>query len=37
MERASEIFAKNDINIEIPEKGLTHGDFLVICNLGQNL
>jgi hypothetical protein len=37
VEKANEIFAKNDINMQIPEKGLAHGDLLVIYNLSQNL
>jgi len=37
MGKANLIFAKNDINIQIPEKGLSHGDLLVIYNLSQNL
>lgn len=37
IERANSIFAKNSIDIQIPEKGISHSDLLVICNLGQNL
>jgi hypothetical protein len=37
IERANSIFAKNSIDIQIPEKGLAHEDLLVIYNLGQNL
>lgn len=37
IEKANDIFAKNDINIQIPEKGLAHEDLLVIYNLSQNL
>lgn len=37
IDRANGIFAKNDINIKVPEKGLSHSDLLVIYNLGQNL
>ena len=37
IERANSIFAKNSIDIQIPDKGLAHGDLLVIYNLGQNL
>lgn len=37
IERANNIFAKNSIDIQIPDKGIAHGDLLVIYNLGQNL
>lgn len=37
IERANSIFAKNSIDIQIPDKGLAHEDLLVIYNLGQNL
>jgi hypothetical protein len=37
IERANNIFAKNSIDIQIPDKGLAHSDLLVIYNLGQNL
>ena len=37
IEKANNIFAKNAIDIQIPEKGLMHSDLLVIYNLGQNL
>jgi hypothetical protein len=37
IERANDIFSKNDISIQIPEKGISHSDFLAIYNMGQTL
>ena len=37
IEKANSIFSKNNIDIQIVDKGITHEDLLVICNLGQNL
>jgi hypothetical protein len=37
IDRANDIFSKNDINIQISDQGLTHSDFLVIYNMGQTL
>lgn len=35
--KANDIFSKNNIDIQLPEVGLSHEDLLVICSLGQNL
>lgn len=37
IEKANNIFSKNNMDIQISEKGLSHEELLVICNLGQTL
>jgi len=37
IEKTNSIFESSNIGITVPDKGLSHGDLLVIHSLGQNL